>query len=164
MTTKDYTRSPHECLPSTSKKSYITYECSGSMDIDIEQYATVQKTKLLQNITYSPDINRNYHSNGSNHYLSPGKQSSGISPSQDFGSNPISLTKITSPVSSRKSKSESLSPKKRGKRKIRENMENEVPDSSNYHSGKSSFAIISDSNLLSSNGSLYQKVQKLEQA
>ena len=56
-----------------------------------------------------------------------------------------------------------MSPKKRGKRRQKENMENEVPDSSNYNSGNSSFAIISDTNLLSSNGSLCQKVQKLEQ-
>ena len=54
-----------------------------------------------------------------------------------------------------------MSPKKRGKRRIKENMENEVPENSNFNS-ENSFAIISDTNLLSSNGSLYQKVSKLE--
>jgi len=61
--------------------------------------------------------------------------------------------------SSKKSKNEStsMSPKKRGKRRLKENMENEEPayHMSNFNSNNSPSAKVSDGNLLSSASSIY---------
>ena len=68
-------------------------------------------------------------------------------------------TKNQSPESSsRISKQEqtSMSPKKRGKRRLKENMENEEPHlMSNFNSNNSLSAKVSDGNLLSSASSIY---------
>jgi len=89
-----------------------------------------------------------------------------MSPVRVFDTKPISMitssyvpSKISSPVSScRKSKNDttSMSPKKRGKRRLKENMENEEPYlMSNFNSNNSASAKVSEGNLLSSAGSMY---------
>jgi hypothetical protein len=71
-------------------------------------------------------------------------------------------TKNLSPVSStRKSGSPSMSPKKRGKRRLKENMENLDPiyDMSNFNSNNSKSSKLLDGNLLSSSSSIYNVAQ-----
>ena len=67
-------------------------------------------------------------------------------------------SKNISPVSGKISMNEktSMSPKKRGKRRLKENMENEEPYlMSNFNSNISASAKVSDGNLLSSASSIY---------
>ena len=80
-----------------------------------------------------------------------------------FISSTFAVSKNDSPVSSTglNKRSPSMSPKKRGKRRIKENMENLEPTfvMSNFNSNNS--AKVSDSNLLSSAGSSVYNVNSL---